>query len=279
MLEGFAGHIRAVFAHIGDDHAGVGDGDGGHLLHLHGGEARVDEVAAGQHHLFLAALVAAMIDEGLRVLEHVVAGDFFAGDFTGGQLLAFLGGDDAHHVVADIGEGFFGDSEQCRVDAVGAGRDDGQLCAAFAAFGQKGTGILKSVTSDLFAQDAAVGERVAVAGFHHAHRVLADGDEPLHDHFVLPRPVAEVQARGQGVGLVAGFAVQGDDLAVGQGSVGADQHEFFVEDADAILGNHDHAKQAQNQFVEDNEQNRRNDEPKKVRVVAKHGRIPEGGGR
>ena len=76
------GHVLALLADVGDDHADVGDRHLGHVDHLDGGEARVDEVAARQQHLLLQALAALAIDERLRVLEHVVAFDDRPGDFT-----------------------------------------------------------------------------------------------------------------------------------------------------------------------------------------------------
>src|SRR5258705_287439 len=79
--------------------ANVGDGHDRRFLDLDRREPRIDEVSAGKNHLLLQALAAAGVDKRLRVLKRVVALDGRAGDLTGRERLAFLGGDNADHVV------------------------------------------------------------------------------------------------------------------------------------------------------------------------------------
>ncbi len=77
----------------------------------------------------------------------------------------------------------------------------------------------------------AVGQRMAVARFDDADGVLADRDELLQRDNVLPRPETEMQARREGVGLQARFAVERDDRARRQRPVLTDQRVFLVDDA------------------------------------------------
>ena len=101
--ERVARDVRAFAAHIGDDHAHVGDGHLGHIHDLHGGEARIDEVTPAQEHLLLQALAALGVDERLRTLEHVVARRRPARrSRPRSSGLPFAGGDDADLVLGNV---------------------------------------------------------------------------------------------------------------------------------------------------------------------------------
>src|SRR6185437_9890065 len=156
VFEAVAGEVLALFAHVGDDDTNVGDGDFGHGLDFDGGEARIDEVAAGEDDLFLQAFVAAGGDEAFGILEEVVAGDLMPGNFARGQRLAVLGGNDADHVVGDFEHVACRHLEERSVDAVGAGRDDGDLRAALAAAGKEGARVLEGAALHRASEYAAV---------------------------------------------------------------------------------------------------------------------------
>jgi hypothetical protein len=143
MLEAVAGYVPAFIAHIGDDHANVGNGNICHRLGFDGGEARIDEIAAGQNHLLLKAFMSAVGDEGLGILIHVVAGNFLARDLARGQRLAVLRCHHPHHVVGNLKHLCGGNLKQRCVDAIGAGRNDGDLRPALAAAREESPRILK----------------------------------------------------------------------------------------------------------------------------------------
>ena len=250
VLEGITSDVLARLAHVGDDHTGVRDGYFGHLDLLHLDEVGIDEVRAGQHDLLLQALETSVVHEGLSVLVHVVPTRLTSGDLAGWQGFAFLCGHDAHHVVSDLDGLLELDREQASVDAVGARRDYVDLDTALATFLQKFGRVLEHVAVGVLGEHAALCQRLAVTRLDHAHATDRDGDETLEADLVLPWPVEKVNARGQGVGLDAGLAVHGDDGAVGERLVRAEQHEFFVDDSDTVVWNHDDAEQAHHEFVE-----------------------------
>jgi len=255
VLTGYLPGSSALIAHIGNHHAHIGNGNIRHGSGFDGRETGIDEVTAGKNHLLLKPLVAAIGDKGLGILVHVVAGNFLAGNFTGGQRLAVLGGDHADHVVGNfehVGQGYL---EQARVDAVGAGRDDGDLRAALAAAGEEAARVLVGGALDGAGQDAAAGERMTVARLDNPDMALVDGGEGNFGDGELPCPQAKVNARGEGVGLQAGLAVEGDDGAVGQGAVFAHQHPLLVDDADLVFGHDDGAREdAENHLVEEDDE-------------------------
>ena len=64
-----------------------------------------------------------------------------------------------------------------------------------------------------------------------------------------------MQARGERVGLKARLTLQGDDAAVRQTAIVAEQHELLGHDADRIVGHHHHTEEFQDQTGGDGEQN------------------------
>ena len=101
------------------------------------------------------------------------------------------------------------------VDPVGAGRQDPELPAFLAAVRQELARVLEIVAVDDAAQDALGGNGRAVGGHDQGDFALGD-DRDRHFHNpVLPRPIAEVHARGERVRLVTGLAVERDQAAGG----------------------------------------------------------------
>jgi len=106
--------------------------------------------------------------------------------------------------------------------------------------------------------------------FHEAHLVGGNREELDQVRAELPRPQAHVQSRRERVGLVAGLAVQRDDAAVGKVPVSAEQHEFLGDDADAVVGHHDHAEEPQHRLVAQQQQDDGGDDGDR-RPVIDHG--------
>lgn len=249
VLERVTGHIFAFCADIRDDDADVRDGNFGEVLEFDLREPGVDEVATRQHDLFLEALRSTLVDEGLAVLEGVVSIDLGASDLTLGERSPFEGGHDADLVGRHFGDVLFGQLEQLGVDAVVPGRDDHDLGSTLAAVLEESARILEHVAVDGTRQHTATGDRAAVDGLDgHDGAGGHDGERLEHD-VVLPGPVEEVQAGRERVGLDAGFAVQGDDLAVGQRLIRAVEHELLVHDAELAFGDDDHAEESEGQLV------------------------------
>ena len=69
MLKGIAGHVHTLIAHISNDDADIRDGNLRHRLGFHGGKPRIDEISPGENGLFLQALISAVGDERLGVLD------------------------------------------------------------------------------------------------------------------------------------------------------------------------------------------------------------------
>ena len=174
MLERLAGHVLTFLADISDDHADIGNRHRRHFDDLDRHEARIEEVAPGQQHLFLQPLETAVTNEQVRVLEHVVAGNLAAGDLAGRQRLAFLGRDDADLVLRDIDRRFETDLEQDRVDPVVARRNDLRLRTALTATVEKRLGILIGIAVHALGDDPTDRQGVAVT-------CLDDTDLPLRD--------------------------------------------------------------------------------------------------
>src|SRR5439155_16758612 len=95
---------------------------------------------------------------------------------------------------------------------------------------QKGAGVLKIVAGDGAAERQARRQRLAVAGIDVADLALRHGDQRANMNAVLPPPVAEVDAAAEQVGLIAGLAVEGKDVAFGHAAFGGPQ---LFDDADA----------------------------------------------
>ena len=207
-----------------DHHADVPDGDvhHRHLFHLH--EPRIQVPRAGEQDLFLQTAPAAAIQKRLGVLEVFVSGDHRSGDFTGLNRPAVQRGDDADHVrLHALQQELLGghavvcraprgdDREQRGVDAVRARREQAELPAFLAAVEQELPRILEFVAIHELAQDVLGRHGRAIRREHQRDLALRhDRDGHLEDA-ILPRPVTKVQARREGVRLVTGFAVEGDE--------------------------------------------------------------------
>ena len=253
MLKRVAGGVDTGQAHVRNHDARTGDGDRRHLPGLHRRQPRIDEVTPGQNHLLLQALESAGVDEGLPVLEHVMPRNFLTGNVASRERTAFLGGDNAHHVVLDFRHRLQHHAEQGGVDAVGAGGNHFDLRAAFATLFQKRARILKGIALHLPGQHAAVAERIAVARLHNADVAFLDVGELLPEDVVLPGPIAEIEPGSEGIALKAGLAFEGDDFAVGQGLVRAPEDVLLVDDADGVLGDGCDAEEAEGPAVENQE--------------------------
>ena len=246
VLEVRAADVQVRLAYIGDDHAHMADGDlkHGHLLDL--GKPGVDVPLAAEQHLLLQAAAAAGVQEGLRVLKVVMPAHHRAGDLTGLDGHAVERGHDAHEIrvhMADaqqpgvqamLGCVFRGDDgEERGIDAIRARCDDAELAAFFAPIFEEGAGVLEVIAHHGMRQDATRRNGCASLGHDEGQLSLRYAD---HGHFfnmVLHDPEAEMQARGQRVGLVAGLAMQGDDFSRGQVFEG----KAFHDDAHLALRN------------------------------------------
>ena len=80
---------------------------------------------------------------------------------------------------------------------------------------------------------------------------------------ILPAPEAEVQAAAEQIGLVAGFAVEGDDAAFGHGAAARPE---FLDDADLLVGDVAHRQ------PDEQQQNGRDDQRLEKYVPGKGGR-------
>ncbi len=242
MPELFAGHILAFVAHEGDDHTDMRDRHFKHVDHFDRGEARVDEITAREQDLLLQSLGAVIVNEGLGILEQVVSIDRQSGDLALRQGSAFARRDNTDLVVRDVDHGRQLHAEQQRIYPVCAGTHQRHLRTTLTAIGQKGAGVLERVAGNPAGNDPAGRQRLAVTRFHAAHLARRNSQEFHQVNPVLQRPQAEMQARCQRVGLVAGLAIQGNDAAVRQFAVFA-EGKLLGHDADAVVGNHDDATQ------------------------------------
>src|SRR5512142_990172 len=99
VLEGTAGQVLALIPYVGHHYTHMGDRDVSHINQLYRSKQRVDEVTAGHEYLFLSTFRTATIDESLRILEGIVARNFFAGDLTRPQGGALFGGYDTDLIL------------------------------------------------------------------------------------------------------------------------------------------------------------------------------------
>ena len=144
------------------------------------------------------------------------------------------------NLIQAVGPSFGHDNERGGVDGVDALAQDGPLAAALAVLGllarpdQKRMGILEVIALDHAGERLARRQRQAVAGVDVTDLSLRHRDQRRHMDAVLPAPVAEVQAAAEEVGLVAGFAVQGNDAAVSDRPL---RRPEFLDDANLVVGN------------------------------------------
>ena len=148
------------------------------------------------------------------------------------------------------------DTKQERIDAVVCPARMIAICGPRSPpFAEERACILKGVARDLPGDDAPGGQRLAVAGLHAADLARRYGQEFDQFNFELQRPQAKMQPGCQRVCLVAGFTMQGDDAAVGQVTMSAEQGEFLGYDTDAVVGNQNDAAQPENLPVGERQQN------------------------
>ncbi len=95
-------------------------------------------------------------------------------------------------------------------------------------------GVLEIIAWGNASQGLAGRQRLAVTGIDIADLALRNGHQRNLVNAVLPAPQPEVDAAAQQVGLVAGFAVQSDDVPLGH-RAGA-RPELF-DDAHLLVGN------------------------------------------
>ena len=143
--------------------------------------------------------------------------------------------------------------EQQRIDPVSAGRNELHLRPALAVVLEEGARVLEGVAIHLARDDAPARQRLAVAGLDAAHLSRRHGEELNTIDRVLPRPESDMEARRQGVRLVTGLTVQGDDPSVREPAVRAEQGELLRHNADAVVRHDDHAEQPENAAVTERE--------------------------
>jgi hypothetical protein len=76
--------------------------------------------------------------------------------------------------------------------------------------------VLESIAFDVPAKNATHGDRHTVPRFDDTDLSRRDDGESRDLYRVLPRPESKIETRRKRIGLVTSFAVQGDDLAVGE---------------------------------------------------------------
>src|SRR5262245_19513289 len=113
--------------------------------------------------------------------------------------------------------------EQRRVHRVHAFAEDrplaAPLSAAHAAIVERGAGeerpgILEVIAIHSLGERLAWWQWLAIAGVHVANFALRDRYEPYLVDTVLPPPVTKVDATAQQLGLIAGLAIERNDLTV-----------------------------------------------------------------
>ena len=139
--------------------------------------------------------------------------------------------------------------EQQRIDPIGAGRDELHLRPTLSVVLEEGARILEGVTIHLASDDASTRQRLAVASLDTAHLSRRHGEEFNTVHRVLPRPESDMEARRQGIRLIAGLTVQGDDPSVREPAVRAEEGELLDDDADAVVRHDDYSEQPENPAV------------------------------
>ncbi len=264
-----ARRIGAVLARIADHHADMADLDDGLRDHFDRREQPVDEIAALDQHLELAAAAAAGGDELLRILEAVVEGrmlrlvdaDFGRDDVIGGQRRAVMDGDDAdlvgrildHHrgealalldQALHLGEQLLvaaiehqsvdmlarDDHELGEVYGIGALAQDRALRALLAARGEKRADIEEIGGLEIARERLRRPERGAVAREDVADLALRDRHERLGVDAILERH-EEMIAAAQDLRLIAGLAIERDQAA-GDGAAATPQ---FLDDGDTVI--------------------------------------------
>jgi len=151
------------------------------------------------------------------------------------------------------------DLEQQRIDPVGAWRDELHLRPALAAVREKAARILEGAARHTFCDDTAAGEGFAIARLDRPDSALRYGQEGCEFNRILPGPETQVQSRRQCIRLKPCFAVEGDDPAVRERSVLAEQHEFLRDHADRIVRHDDDAEQPQHESIRRQQRDGRND--------------------
>src|SRR5580704_4879362 len=261
VFEGVSGDIFARLSDVGDHHSDIGDRHCRHGLDLNRREHRVDKIAACEDHLLLQSFVPARIDKSLRILKGIVVFDFRAGNLAGVQRLAILDRNDAHRIDGYLENLRCVYGKHGCINPIGSRRYDRDLRASLPAAHEKCPGILERFAFDPFAEHSSFRERDSTAGFDHSNRVLRDHQEILQLDPVLPGPEEKMQSGSQGIGLHAGLAIEGHDLAFGQCAVPAEYGVALVHNADAAWRNQHNAKKPENLALKNNDQDQRNGPP------------------
>ena len=171
-------------------------------------------VGAGREDFDLRPFVAAGADEQLGVLKVAVALDRLAEQPASIERRAVGSRDDADLALRDDSRFGDRDAEQVRVNRPQARRQCAQLDAFDAALFNKGNRVLKVVVRILrpVRRENSTGRvRLAVNGFDDAHLVRADLDQRHSAHDLLERPLDQVQAGLEHIGLNADLAFGSDD--------------------------------------------------------------------
>src|SRR5262249_33218697 len=113
------------------------------------------------------------------------------------------------------------------------------------ASGKEFTSVLERVAIHPLGKNSTSGERLAVARFYDANLIFRDRREFLDIDFVLPRPVSEMDARRERIGLYARPAADGHDASIRKRTVRTKQHEFLVDHTHTVLRNDNNAKQSE----------------------------------
>ena len=158
--------------------------------------------------------MAAGSDELLGVLKVAMALDGFAEQTARIERRTVGVRDEADFALRNHGRFGYRHAEQVRMNRPQSRRQRAQLNAFDAALLDEGNRVLEIVMRVLRAvgrEDAARRIRFAVDGFDDAHLVGTNFDERHFAHDFLKRPLDQVQARLEHIGLNADFAFGGDD--------------------------------------------------------------------
>ena len=251
VFEVHAADVHMRHPDVGHDHADVTDGDLHHRHLLDLDEPWVQVPRAAQENLLLQTAPPAAVEERLRVLEIVVAGDDRSGNFTGFDGPPVQRGDDADLVgINAMKLELFGkhsvhrrrgrsdDGEKRAVDAIRAVGDEAKLPALFAAVEQELARVLEVVALDDFPEDAPGRNRPIVRRDNGGNFALRHDDDRHLEDAILPAEESEVETRRQRRGLITGFAVEGDEPARFECAGG----EFFHDNPHLPLVNQNRSK-------------------------------------
>lgn len=263
VLELRSGQILANFADECRDNTNVCQSDFGQGVHFDANEHGVVVVETREDHFFLQTFAATSIDERLSVLERIVARNDRARDFALARVerLARECRHDANRSVSDLHCVAECHSEQLGVDAVRARRNDADLGTALAATLQELSRILERIALYVLCDHSAAFQGCTIMRLNQTQLLLGDDQEWNDVDLVLPRPVAVFESRSERVSLVARFAVQRDDLAVGERLVRAEEDHLHVDQTHVVVGDDHDAEHAHPPLEAHDENQDRGDPP------------------